>query len=322
MVAPAIGVGAVLMGIATYQPPRTLPWALMAIALGCLAASNVVWSTLYFATNETFPSIADVFHLAAAILLVGATALLGHDTAEEDSLSGIETMIVSVAVGVGVWLIVIEPFLNDRDLPLGDRIWAVSIPLVDALALAIAIRTVVQVRFQYPSAVLVAVGLGMQLAADVTRSVQELRDSFGPGGLAAALSVAAPLVLAASALDPTMALTHSPADDRETLGFGRVVWLSVASLTPLTVLLALTLTDLGQPVDADRRRTVRGDRRRARPGPHVGSGGAGPRVDGASRSGPPGGDGRTLERRGDVGQRAGPDPVRQPGPDQHPRSPQ
>ena len=245
VIAPAIGVGAVLMGIATYQPPRTLPWALLAIALGCLAASNVVWSTLYFASNETFPSIADAFHLAAAILLVGAAASLGRDTAAEDALSGIETLIVSVAVGVGVWLIVIEPFLNDRAVPLGDRIWAVAIPLLDAFALAIAIRTATQVRFQYPSAVLVAVGLGLQLAADVTRSVQELRDSFGPGGFPAALSVAAPLVLAASALDPTMTLTHSPDGERESVGFGRVVWLSVAALTPLTVLLALTLTDLG-----------------------------------------------------------------------------
>ncbi len=245
VIAPAIGVGAVLMGIATYQPPRTLPWALMAIALGCLAASNVVWSTLYFASNETFPSIAGVFHVAAAVLLVLATALLGHDTAEEDSLSSIETLIVSVAVGVGVWLIVIEPFLNDREVPLGDRVWAVIVPLIDALALAIAIRTVIQVRFRYPSAVLVAVGLGMQLTADTSRSVQELRDTFGPGGLAAALSVAAPLVLAASALDPTMALTHSPDGERAAVGFGRVVWLSVAALTPLTVLLALTLTDLG-----------------------------------------------------------------------------
>ena len=42
-----------------------------------------------------------------------------------------------------------------------------------------------------------------------------------------------------------MALTHSPDEDRENVGFGRVVWLSVAALTPLTVLLALTLTDLG-----------------------------------------------------------------------------
>ena len=125
-------------------------------------------------------------------------------------------MIVSVAVGVGVWLIVIEPFLNDRHLPLGDRVWAVGIPLLLSFALAIAIRTAIQVRFQYPSAVLVAIGIGLLLAADVARSVQELRGSFEPGGLTAALSVAAPLVLAASALDPTMALTHSPDEDRET----------------------------------------------------------------------------------------------------------
>ena len=50
----------------------------------------------------------------------------------------------------------IEPFLNDRHLPLGDRVWAVGIPLVLSFALAIAIRTAIQVRFQYPSAVLVA----------------------------------------------------------------------------------------------------------------------------------------------------------------------
>ena len=245
VIAPAIGVGAVLTGVATYQPERTLPWAALAIALGCLAAGSVVWSTLYFSSRETFPSIADPFHLVAAALLVVTATLLGHDTAAEDSLSGIETTIVSIAVGVGVWLIVIEPFLSDRDVALGDRVWAASIPLLDALALAIALRTVVQVRFRYPSAILLAVGLALQLAADVTRSVQELRDTYGPGGVFAALSVAAPLLLASAALDPTMALTHLPDDEPDSVGFGRVIWLSVAALTPLTVLFALTVTDLG-----------------------------------------------------------------------------
>ncbi len=245
VIAPAIGVGAVLTGVATYQPERTLPWAALAIALGCLAAASVVWSTLYFSSHQTFPSTADLFYVVAAALLVVTATLLGHDSAAEDSLSGIETTIVSIAVGVGVWLIVIEPFLNDREVALGDRVWAASIPLLDALALAIALRTVVQVRFRYPSAILLAAGLALQLGADVTRSVQELRDSFGPGGLSAALSVAAPLLLASAALDPTMALTHLPDDEPDSVGFGRVIWLSVAALTPLTVLFALTVTDLG-----------------------------------------------------------------------------
>jgi diguanylate cyclase (GGDEF)-like protein/PAS domain S-box-containing protein len=245
VVAPAVGVAAVLTGIAAYQPGRTQPWALLAIALACMGAANAVWAALFFGSHDTFPAVPDAFHLGAAVLLVVVAALLGRDTAAEDSLSGIETIIVSVAVGVGIWLVVIEPFLSDRAVPVGDRVWAAAIPLLDAIALAIALRTAVQERFEFPSAVLFAVGLGVNLSADVTRSVQELRDSFGPGGVSASLSVISALILAGAALDPTMAITHRPHGDTEQMGFGRVVWLSVAALTPLTVLLALTTADLG-----------------------------------------------------------------------------
>ncbi len=245
VIAPAVGVGAILVGIATYQPERTLPWATLAIALGCLAASCAVASTLYFSSYERYPSIADPFRLLTAGLLVATATMLGHDTAAEDALSGIETTIVSIAVGVGVWLIVIEPFLGDRNIAPGDHVWAASIPLLDAVALAIALRTALQVRFRFPAAILVAVGIAFQLGSDVARSAEDLRDTFGSGGMFAALSIAAPLVLAAAALDPTMSLTHLPDDEPDAAGFGRVIWLSVAALTPLTVLLALTVTDLG-----------------------------------------------------------------------------
>ena len=245
VIAPAIGVAAILFGVATYQPERTLPWATLAIALGLLAASTAVASTLYFSARETFPSVADPFRLVAAGLFVATAMVLGHDTAVKDALSGIETTIVSVAVGVGVWLIVIEPFLGDRGLTPGDQVWAASVPLLDAVALAIALRTALQVRFRYPSAILIAAGLGCQLGSDLARSAQELSDTFGWGGVLAALSVAAPLLLASAALDPTMALTQLPDDEPESIGFGRVVWLSVAALMPLTVLFALTIAEVG-----------------------------------------------------------------------------
>ena len=245
VIAPAIGVGAILIGIATYQPERTLPWATLAIALGCLAASSAVASAFYFTSRETFSPIADPFRLFTAGLLVATVAMLGHDTAANDARSGIETTIVSIAVGVGVWLIVIEPFLGDSEVATVDHVWAASIPLLEAVALAIALRTALQVRFRYPSPVLLAIGLACQLGSDLSRGAEELRHTVGSGGVFAALSVAAPLVLASAALDPTMALTHLPDDEPAAVGFARVVWLSVAALTPLTVLLALTVTDLG-----------------------------------------------------------------------------
>ena len=80
VIAPAIGVAAILFGVATYQPERTLPWATLAIALGLLAASTAVASTLYFSAARTFPSVADPFRLVAAGLFVATAMVLGHDT--------------------------------------------------------------------------------------------------------------------------------------------------------------------------------------------------------------------------------------------------
>ncbi len=245
VIAPALGVGAILIGIATYQPERTLPWATLAIALGCLAASSAVASAFYFTSRETISPVADPFRLLAAGLLVATATMLGHDTAAKDERSGIETTIVSIAVGVGVWLIVIEPFLGDSGVATVDHVWAASIPLLEAVALAIALRTALQVRFRYPSTILFVIGLAFQLGSDVARSAQELRDTSGRAGCSPHCRSPLRSCSPSAALDPTMALMHLARRGPEAVGFARVVWLSVAALTPLTVLLALTVTDLG-----------------------------------------------------------------------------
>ncbi len=246
MIAPLLGIGAVLMGVAAHQPRRVLAWALIGGALGFLAISQLIWSWLHFGGSDTFPSLGDAAHLVAATLLVTALAMLGQDDSlDEDSLGSVETAIVGIAVGLGVWLTVIEPYLADRGLAFGDRVWAVLVPMLDALALAIAFRTAAQNRFRVPATVLLAAGAGLLLVADVARSIAEMRGSLVPGGLIAALSIGAPLLLGAAALDPTMTHRNRPAGSAPILGIGRVVWLSVAALTPLTVLLTLNLTGLG-----------------------------------------------------------------------------
>ena len=246
VVAPAIGIGAVWVGMATHQPRRVPAWVLVAVSLGLLSVGQLVWARLFFAGSDTFPSAGDAFHLVSAIALVIALAMLGQDSSpDEDSLGPIETAIVGIAVGLGVWLAVVEPYLADRGLAFGDRVWAVLVPLVDALALAIAFRTAAQNRFRLPATVMLAVGVCLLLLSDVARGIAELRGSLEAGGLFAALSIAPPIVIGAAALDPTMTHRNRPAETAPLLGFGRVVWLSVAALTPLTVLLTLSLTGLG-----------------------------------------------------------------------------
>ena len=246
VVSPAIGVGAVWVGIAAHQPRRVLAWALVAVSLGLLAVAQLFWARLYFGGSDTFPSAADAFHLVSAIMLVVALAMLGQDASpEEDSLGPIETAIVGIAVGLGVWLAVVEPYLADRGLAFGDRVWAVLVPLIDALALAIAFRTATQNRFRVPATMLLAIGVALLLVSDVARGIAELRGALGAGGFVAGLAIAPPMIIGAAALDPTMTHRNRPPETLPILGFGRVVWLSVAALTPLTVLLTLSVTGLG-----------------------------------------------------------------------------
>ena len=255
VIAPAIGVGAVLIGIATYQPERTLPWALLAIALGCLAAQQcgVVDVVLRVATKRSRRSPTPSAW-SRPILLVATATMLGHDTDRQ---------------GRAQWhrdddrehrrrrRRVVD---RDRAVPratvtsrLGDHVWAASIPLLEAVALAIA--------HPHCDAGAVPVPLG-DAGRGRTRRCSSLPTSRAArrncatrsarAGCSTALSVAAPLVLAASALDPTMALTHRPTRSRRRSDSARVVWLSVAALTPLTVLFALDRHRPREPVDTDR----------------------------------------------------------------------
>jgi diguanylate cyclase (GGDEF)-like protein/PAS domain S-box-containing protein len=246
---PVIGVGAVLVGIVLHRPRRVLAWVLVAVSLGLLAIAQLIWAWLHFGGSDTFPSVVDALHLASAVVLVVALVMLGRDVSpHEDSLGPIETAIVAIAIGLGVWLVVVEPYLADRGLEFGDRVWAVLIPMVDALALAIAFRTAAQSRFRVPATALLAMGVGLFLVSDVARSIVELRGTMGAGGLVAALSIAPSLIVGAAALDATMTHRNRMTEPTPLLGFGRVVWLSVAALTPLTVLLTLNLTGLGTTV--------------------------------------------------------------------------
>lgn len=248
VVAPAIGVGAVMVGVAAFQPPRRLPWVLIAVSLALTAGANVVWATLFFRGDDTFPSASDVFHLVSAGALVVGLTMLARDSAPtdgSDALGSIEIAIVGIAACLGVWLAVVEPYLTDGQLAVGDRIWAVLVPMLGALAVATASRMAIQSGYLSAAPTLMAIGVSLTLLADVLRSIAELRGDYGAGGIIAMLAIPASLVIGAAALDPTMVGMNRIVENAGVFGFGRVVWLSVAALTPLTVLLTLLVTGLG-----------------------------------------------------------------------------
>jgi diguanylate cyclase (GGDEF)-like protein/PAS domain S-box-containing protein len=244
--APALAAGAILVGIAGFDPSPKRPWVLIASAMGLLAGATAVWAVLFFRTGDPFPSASDALQVAAALSLCGGLSLLSRQSATDtDRLGGIEVAIVGIAIGLGVWLAVVEPYLADGDLAVADRVWALLAPLLGALAIALASRLAVQSQFRSPAPTLMLIGVLLLVGANVLRTVGELGGSHGPGGVVAAMIIPASLCIGAAALDPAMATMSRSPGVGSVFGLGRVVWLSVAALTPLTVLLTLLLAGLG-----------------------------------------------------------------------------
>lgn len=242
---PILAFFSVLLGVSRYKPKRSSAWLMLAVGFALQTASALLFADRYIDGVHTFPSVVDLLRLLASLCFVFSVILMARDSgSEDDAFGSIETAIVAVAAGLVVWLLVIEPYVSERTLRFGDKAWAVAVPLVDALAVAIAWRLASQARFRVNSLMLVALGLVTMLAADVMNSVGALSDRFGPGGAVSALAIAAPVLMGAGALEPTMARRNRPAGS-QSAGFGRVIGLSVAALTPLTVLFALTISDLG-----------------------------------------------------------------------------
>ena len=171
MLAPAIAAGAILAGIAGFDPSPTRPWGIIASAMGLLAGATLVWAVLFFRGGDSFPSASDALHLAAALSLVGGLSIFPREASTDtDGPGGIEVAIVGIAIGLGVWLAVVEPYLADGDVALADRIWALLAPLLGALAIALASRLAVQSQFRSPAPTLMLIGVtllvGRERAAD------------------------------------------------------------------------------------------------------------------------------------------------------------
>jgi diguanylate cyclase (GGDEF)-like protein/PAS domain S-box-containing protein len=244
--APIIAAGAVLFGIVIHQPERATPWYLISTALLSLAAAHVSWTVLSARGDETFPSIADGFHALFWCLILLAVVMQVRDSlGEHDSFGAFEVAIVTIAVGVGIWLFVVERYLSDSNLDFVATMWAGTVPFLGGLAFAGSVRIAANGAFREFSPRILMIGIGVILVGDIVRGALELRGEFDSGSVVAAAGVLGPLTIAAAALDPTMAADNRRSAPNAMLGIPRTVGLSVAVLTPITVLFALLVSDLG-----------------------------------------------------------------------------
>ena len=248
---------AVLLGMRTYRPARSLPWYLFGIGLLLLIAGEITSAFFEVVLRERvyFPSPIDALYLAFYPFMVVGLSLIGSSRSNRrGAASLIDPLVIVTGFGLLFWVYFMEPYIVEAyaghpSLTLVSVLTAVAYPLMDLLLLAVLVRTLLISRRRPPAYHLLGVGLGLLLASDIAWTVAQATNSLQLIGLADVGFLLFLALFGAAALHPSMAVLFEPVPLIESrLTRPRLALLAGASLMAPAVL-ALQATR-GEPVNA------------------------------------------------------------------------
>ncbi|MGH9148751.1 MAG: GGDEF domain-containing protein, partial [Acidimicrobiales bacterium] len=177
-------------------------WRWMAAGFLALWCGDVVWfADEVIRRVEPFPSLADVFYLAAYACLGRGLHLLPQLRSEAGRLKlGLDTATVVLGGGLVVWYLVIEPTLRQGDASGLELALSLAYPVGDLLLVFGA--AVVLLRRPVESAQpvwLLMAGVGLFVVADVAYADANLRGAYLPGGWVDVAWMSAQVVMIVSA---------------------------------------------------------------------------------------------------------------------------
>ena len=145
---------------------------LLAVGISASALGDVLYEG-YVIVRDTEPdvSIADAGWIAAYLAVaVGMLQLLrrGHRRTRRQLDGLIDMAVIALIAVLILWHFWIAPSVSDTSVPLFVRsVWA-SYPILDAILLAVVLRTLVELRTKTTMGVFLAAGVGLWLISDFT----------------------------------------------------------------------------------------------------------------------------------------------------------
>ena len=125
------------------------------------------------------PGITDVLFLSAyALFLLGLGRVVALRSTSERRIDVLDTLIVTVGLGVLVWVAFISPYLHSEEMSGAATVVAVSYTLWNLLLAGAVVRMLVQGGFTSTGDRLLACWVAVQLAADLIYASASLRGSF------------------------------------------------------------------------------------------------------------------------------------------------
>ncbi|QIN80192.1 PAS domain S-box protein [Rubrobacter marinus] len=228
-------VAAIMGGVRINRPRRALVWYLLAAGQLALLVGDVFFRNhaLLFGETAPFPSLADVFYVAAYPLLIAALLFMIRNRAPgRDRSSLLDALIVSIGVGVLAWVFVVEPYTEDMSVPPVQRYFSIVYPLLSLLVFAVLVRLVTTFKERVPSYRMLALGVFSFVVSDITYGALELAGSYRSGGVVDLGWLLSYVLLGGAALHPSMRVLSEPAEGVgvRALTWRRLVLLAAASL--------------------------------------------------------------------------------------------
>jgi signal transduction histidine kinase len=210
-------VAAILIGVIRHRPERPLPWYLFAVGLTSYAVADIIFYTYQdILHRDVFPSLADVFYLAAyPFLMAGLLLLIRSRSPGADLASLLDALVVTVGVGVVSWIYLIVPFARAPGLTLPERLVSMAYPIMDVLLGATAVRLIVDRGPRPPAFRVLITGVAALLVTDTLYTIIQLGGGYHTGSPIDVGWMTWYACWGAAALHPTMRALADPAPPQE-----------------------------------------------------------------------------------------------------------
>jgi diguanylate cyclase (GGDEF)-like protein/PAS domain S-box-containing protein len=236
-VVPALGfscASVIMVGAYLHRPAAYWAWYLFAIGQFMFALGDA-YTYIYprvFGGEVPFPSPGDAIYLSLyPLLFAGIVILARRRNASGEMASLIDSLILTIGLGLISWLKLISPVIQDDTQTTLQQMVAVAYPVADILLLAFALRLAVDTGKRQPAFYLL---FGSITTLLVTDFIYGLMLNSGPYDGSLWLDIgwmSYYLLWGAAALHPSMRSLEEPVPEKEMqLSWARLATLTVASL--------------------------------------------------------------------------------------------
>ena len=242
LLAVALGLAAVVLGVVSHRPSRPVAWWLLAAGYVIALAGEAQDQLL---PPAPFPSAKDAVFLVSYALFIGGFVVMARAriASRHGGLAVLDSLIVTVAVLLLccrflIFPSLLQPYLDDPAVSGAGHAAAIAYLVADLLLLATAVLLIAGGPLRPASLLLVLGGVALMVIDDSVSTALALAGggplvvgwllSYGFGG--------------AAALHPSMGVLTQPARvDPPSLGAARIgVLVAITALTPLILDLAMT----------------------------------------------------------------------------------